>query len=187
MIYQHYSNPVPARLSATTWYHLTDQAKFKLDSKVAPADNAVAIEDRSNQLGIYLTPDVERWVNGFGYWRPFVVEFKVDPSVLKDPGVHGRYGGELFVPAASFNKLAIQRVIPIDAYAREQYGEPGWIESDLGVEFDTGNPIPRPGSRGWSEAYKQYKGYRYPGPDVRQMPSADVKLLKKQLRLSSRS
>jgi hypothetical protein len=42
--------------------------------------------------------DVERWLNGYGYWRPFVVEVAVDPSVRKDPGVHGRYGGELFIP-----------------------------------------------------------------------------------------
>jgi hypothetical protein len=89
---------------------LTDRAKFKLNPKFAPADNAVAIEDRSGVPGIYLGTDVEKWVNGFGYWRPFVVEFKVDPSVLKDPGVHGRYGGEMFVPATSFDKLSIVRV-----------------------------------------------------------------------------
>lgn len=164
------------------WYHLTDRAKFKLDPKFAPADNAFAIEDRSGQPGIYLGPDVERWVNGYGYWRPFVVEVKVDSSVMSDPGVHGRYGGELFVPATAFDKLTIQRIIPLDAYAREQYGEPGWIESALEVEFDTGNPIPSPGSPGWSEAYKKYRGYRYPGPDVRKMPSFDVNRLKKQLR-----
>lgn len=165
----------------STWYHLTERAKFKLDPKFAPADNAVAIEDRSGQPGIYLGPDVERWVNGFGYWRPFVVEFKVDSSVMKDPGVHGRYGGELFVPATAFDKLTIQRIIPIDAYAREEYGEPGWIEGELGIEFDTGEPIPRQGAPGWAEAWKKYKNYRYPGPDVRTMPSSDVNRLKKQL------
>lgn len=168
-------------VATSTWYHLTDRAKFKLDPKFAPSDNAVAIEDRSGRPGIYLGADVEKWVNGFGYWRPFVVEFKVDPSVVSDPGVHGRYGGEMFVPATSFDKLTIQRVIPIDAYAREEYGEPGWIEGDLGVEFDTGTPIPSRGKPGWAEAYKKYKGYRYPGPDVRRMPSADVARLKKQL------
>ncbi len=166
----------------TTWYHLTDRAKFKLDPKFAPADNAVAIEDRSGRPGIYLGADVEKWVNGFGYWRPFVVEFKVDPSVTKDPGVHGRYGGEMFVPATSFGKLTIVRVIPIDAYAREHYGAPGWIESTLEVEFDTGLPIMPAGRPGWAEAWKKYRGYHYPGPDVRQMPASDVARLKKQLR-----
>lgn len=164
------------------WYHLTSRAKFKLDPKFAPADNAIAIVDRSGRPGIYLSSDVERWVNGYGYWRPFVVEFKADPSVMQDPGVHGRYGGELFVPATSFGKLTIQRVIPLDAYAREKYGEPGWIEQSLEVEFDTGKPIPRPGTPGWAEVWKKYRGYRYPGPDVRKMPTADVNRLKKQLR-----
>jgi len=168
------------------WYHLTDRAKFKLDPKFTPADNAIAIEDRSGRPGIYLGQSVEAWVNGYNYWRPFVVEIKVDPSVKDDPGVHGRYGGEMFVPATSFDKLHIQRVIPIDAYAREEYGEPGWVESDLGVEFDTGEPIPQRGQPGWAEAYKKYRGYRYPGPDVRQMPAGDAARLKKDLRKAKR-
>lgn len=178
------SNGTASRVAArflvanSTWYHLTERAKFKLDPKFTPADNAVAIEDRSGLPGIYLGQSVEKWVNGFGYWRPFVVEFKVDPSVLKDPGVHGRYGGEMFVPATSFAKLLIQRIIPLDAYAREEYGEPGWIEDALGMEFDTGEPIPK---RGTPE-YNKYRGYRYPGPDVRVMPSSDTNRLKKQLR-----
>jgi hypothetical protein len=160
--------------SSSTWYHLTDRARFKLDPKCTPADNAFAIEDRSGRPGIYLGRSVESWVNGFGYWRPFVVEFKVDPSVMSDPGVHGRWSDEMFVPASSFDKLTIQRVIPLDAYAREEFGEPGWIESGLGVEFDTGDPV--------VERSRKYKGYRYPGPDVRTMASADVARLKKQLR-----
>ena len=154
-----------------TWYHLTDRARFKLDPRFMPADNALAIENRSGRPGIYLAQDVEQWLNGMGYWRPFVVELQVDPSVISDPGVHGRWGGEMFVPASSFDKLRVKRVIPLDAYARETYGEPGWIESGLGVEFDTGQPI-----------MARYKGYRYAGPDVRVMPAADVERLKKDLR-----
>lgn len=162
----------------TTWFHLTDRAKFKLDPRFTPADNAVAIEDRSGRPGIYLGKDVERWVNGFNYWRPFVVELRVDPSVLEDPGVHGRYGGELFVPATSFGKVTVVRVIPLDAYAREQYGEPGWIESRLGVEFDTGLPLPP------RNQFGKYRPYRYSGPDVRAMTAAETSHLKKQLRQS---
>ncbi len=79
----------------------------------------------------------------------------------------------MFVPASSFHKLTVARVIPIDAYAREVYGEPGWIEQDLGAEFDTGKPVSH---------HTRYKGYRYAGPDVREMPAADVARLKKQLR-----
>jgi hypothetical protein len=162
------------------WYHLTDRARFRLDSRFAPEDNAIAIVDRSGRPGIYLGQSVEAWVNGYGYWRPFVVEFDVDPSVVEDPGVHGRYGGEMFVPASSFDKLTILRVIPLDAHAREVFGEAGWIEGELGIEFDTGNPIPRPGSLGWD--HRKFRGYRYPGPDVRDMPLAQVNHLKRQLR-----
>ena len=164
------------------WYHLTDRARFRLDPRFAPEDNAIAIVDRSGRPGIYLGQSVEAWVNGYGYWRPFVVELDVDPSVVEDPGVHGRYGGEMFVPASSFDKLTILRVIPLDAHAREVFGEAGWIERELGFEFDTGEPIPRPGRPGWSETYKKFRGYRYPGPDVRDMPLAQVNHLKRQLR-----
>lgn len=157
------------------WYHLTDRARFKLDPKFAPADNSITIWDRSGRPGIYLAKSVETWVNGHGYWRPFVVEFNVDPAVTLDPGIHGKFGGELFVPAASFKRLKVLRVIPLDAYAREVYGDAGWIESALGVEFDTGNPIS-------SLRGRPYRGYRYIGPDVREMPMTEVVRLKKQLR-----
>lgn len=155
------------------WYHLTDRARFKLDPHFAPADNAFAYEDRSGQKGIYLAPSVEPWINGQGYLRPFVVELRVDPSVKRDSGVHGRYRGEMFVPAASFGKLAVLRVIPLDAHAREVYQQPGWVETDLREEFDTGRPI---------DHRTRYPGYRYPGPDVRDMPTSEINRLKAQLR-----
>lgn len=167
--------------SGQLWYHLTDRAKFKLDPKYTPADNALAIEDRSGQAGIYLGADVERWVHGYGYWRPFVVEVRVDPSVKDDPGVGGRWGGELFVPATSFDKVEVVRVIPIDAWAREQYNDYGWVESALGRTFDTGEPIVEPG---WNQPRKRPfpGGYRYPGPDVREMPASESSRLRKDLR-----
>lgn len=105
-----------------------------------------------------------------------------DLSVARDPGVHGRYGGEMFVPTASFGKLTIVRVIPIDAVAREQYGEPGWIEGELGVAFDTGETLPERGHKGYVEAMKRFKGYHYAGPDVRSMPPSEVARLKKDFR-----
>ena len=168
--------PIPS-----TWYHLTDRAKFRLDSRFTPADNALAIEDRSRRPGIYLGSDVERWVNGYGYWRPFVAEFSVDPSVVGDVGVGGRWGGELFVPATSFGKLALQRVTPLDAWARERYGGHGWIEEALGKEFDTGAPIT---AKDWE---RSFRGWRYPGPDVREMSTTEVRRLKSDLRKVKRA
>lgn len=159
-----------------TWYHLTDRARFKLDPRFTPEDNTFAFEDRSGRAGIYLAPEVERWIHGHGYWRPFVVEFRVDPSVRHDPGVHGRWGGELFVPASSFGKLELLRVLPIDAHIREKFGQHGFVERDLGIEFDTQRPIT---AKDWEYPFR---GWRYPGPDVRSMPAADVARLKNQLR-----
>lgn len=159
-----------------TWYHMTDRAKFRLDPNFTPADNAFALEDRSGVKGIYLAPNIERWVNGQGYLRPFLVELTADAALKKAPGVHGRYHGEMFVPAAAFDRLRIERVIPIDAFAREQYGSYGWIEDAAREEFDTGRAIPP------RAAHYPFHGYRYTGPDVREMDAATVARLKKAWR-----
>ena len=167
------------RVAGDTWYHITDKANFRLNPKYAPRDNSISIEDRSGRSGIYLARDIEPWLNGHGYWRPFVAEFDVDPTVRDDPGVHGRWGGEMFVPAASFDKLHLKRVIPLDAWARERYGLFGWVEEQVGRRFDTGDAIQfGPGRR----SIDPPRGYRYPGPDVRQMSPEDVKRLKSDLR-----
>lgn len=142
------------------WYHITDNPRFNLNPAYAPEDNSIAIYSRAGQQGIYLTQDVEKWVNGHNYVRPYVAEFHVDPSVKSQPGAHGRYGGELFIPATLFGKLRLTRVIPIDAYVREEFGEHGWIEAHHETEFDTGKPVARHG---------RFPNYHYTGPDVRQM------------------
>jgi len=160
------------------YYHLTAKARFKLNPKFAPADHSISIVDRSGRPGIYITQDVERWVNGYGYLRPFLVELIVDPTVKDDPGIHGRWGGELFVPASSFDKLKIKRVIPIDAYVRETYGAHGWVESAIGREFDTEEPIPEQRMFGPRVDPYPFRGWRYSGPDVRNMPSSDTKRLR---------
>jgi hypothetical protein len=175
----------PSDPPRTTWYHLTDKARFRLDPQFAPADNTVAMEDRSGRPGVYLAPDVERWVNGHGYWRPFVVEVTVDPKVFHLPGVSGRWGGELFVPAALFDYVKVARVIPLDASAREQFGMHGWVESALGREFDTSLPVPAWGAPGFSPY--PFRGYRYLGPDVREMPLPEVQRLKRDLQTFRRS
>jgi len=147
-----------------TLYHITNKAKFSLNKNYQPEDNAISLTDRSGHSGIYLTTSVEEWVNKHGYLRPFVVIFQADPSITKYDTL-GRWGNEIFVPAEHFDKLKIERVIPIDAYAREQFGSPGWIEDDNGFEFDTGNPISRRTSN-----KPKYDNYIYPG-DVRNEPA----------------
>lgn len=152
------------------FYHLTDNPKFTLDPNYAPQDNSISINDRSGRKGIYLAPDIEPWINAHGYLRPYVAEFEVDPSALKEPGVHGRWAGEKFIPNSSYGKLKLNRVIPTDAYAREVYGGHGWIEERAEKEFDTGKPIK--GFAGYP-----FKGYRYDGKDVRDMSPEEIKNL----------
>jgi hypothetical protein len=164
--------------AGTVYYHLTGKARFKLNPKYAPTDNAISIVDRSGRPGIYLTTNVERWVNGHGYLQPFVVEFDVDRSVLDAPDATGRWGGELFVPATAYDGLRIKRVIPVDAWVREEYGAHGWVEEWAGVEFDTGKAIV-PRSFGSDAPMYPFKGWRYSGPDVRQMPGSDTSRLKR--------
>lgn len=162
--------PTPKR----TVYHLTDKAKFKLDPKKVPEDNALAIRQR-DAAGLYVAKDswgVESWVNGYGYLRPFVVELDVPEDVLTDE----RWGNEGFIPADRFDEVEVKRVIPVDAFARETYNDYGWVESQLGARFDNGAQVPE---RRFGEPYEGVpKGWRYEGPDARDMTSAEVKRLR---------
>lgn len=151
-------------------FHITNKAKFKLDPNYAPTDNSTSMFDRSGHPGIYLTRDVEKWVNGHGYIRPFVAEIHADPSALEHDKV-GRWGGEVFVPADQFHKLKVHRVVPLDAIARETYGAHGWIERSHGHEFDSGQKIT---AKNWEYPYRDYQ---YPG-DVRSMSADEVKKLR---------
>jgi len=162
----------------TLLYHLTDNAKFVLDPNFAPEDNAISISSREGNRGIYLTADVEKWVNGHGYLRPFVVEFAVDPAVYQLDRL-GRWGGETFVDADHFNLIKITRVIPIDAWARERYGLHGWIESARGVEFDTGEKIT---TKGWETPFQ---GWKYPG-DLRQASAGVIAKLRRHFEIGKK-
>jgi hypothetical protein len=157
-----------------TWYHLTDNPHFALSTEHEPEDNSFSIEDRSGQKGVYLGKDPSHWFSaaGEGYARPYLAEFHVHPSVKDAPEVHGRWGGEMFVPAHHFDKLHLHRVIPTDAYVREQYGAHGWIEGHHGSEFDTRGPLRQnPDNRHYpfKPKWNDPSAYQYPGPDVRDM------------------
>jgi hypothetical protein len=139
-----------------TLYHLTDKRNFKLNPKKVPADNALAINQRSRP-GLYATAgNVEHWWNGYNYHRPYVAEVQVPKGVAQEE----RWGGEKFIPGEHLNKAQVSRVIPVDAHVREHFGEPGWVEEHHGTSFDApGEALP---SRGG------FRGYRYEGPDVRE-------------------
>jgi hypothetical protein len=152
-----------ADLNRQQFFHLTDNPDFKLDPAKVPEDNTFAINERKRP-GLY-TGDPEKWINGSGYLRPYVAEIHADPSVAQDE----RWNGEKFIPAEHFGKATVARVIPTDAYAREQHGAHGWIEDKVGTEFDTGRAITSPPWNAPVSAHYPFKGYPYSGPDARQM------------------
>jgi 8-oxo-dGTP pyrophosphatase MutT (NUDIX family)/2'-5' RNA ligase/mRNA-degrading endonuclease RelE of RelBE toxin-antitoxin system len=145
-------------------YHLTSKVDFKLDPKKHPSNNTTIGGDLG--AGIFLSPAgrVEHWLNGYGYWRPWVVEIDVG-SAQSDSG-KGGYGEEEFYPASEYSKMRIVRVLPLDAFCREQFGSWGWVEEDLGVAFDTGKPIEEVDSFSkrvsWDVIYP-FRGWTYSG------------------------
>ena len=169
--------PTPKR----TVYHLTDKAKFKLDPKKVPEDNALAIRQR-DAAGLYVAKDymdVGTWEYK-GYLRPFVVELDVPEDVLVDE----RWGNEGFIPADRFDEVEVKRVIPVDAFIRENYGNYGWVEDSLGSTFDDGSPIPE---QRFDQPYvRPPEGWRYEGPDAREMSDAEVKRLVRGTRAARR-
>ena len=140
-----------------TLYHLTDKRKFKPNPKQVPSDNALTISPRERP-GLFAASDVEPWWNGHQYHRAYVAEIQVPKGVAQE----GRWGNERFIPGEQMHQATVSRVMPSDAWVRERYGEPGWVESHHGTEFDTGKEIPSHYQPG------QFRGYTYTGPDVRE-------------------
>lgn len=145
-------------------YHLADKADFRLDPTFRPQNNTTW--GGNYPPGIFLGSSVEAWVNGYGYWRPWVVEFEAPSDLRQLEGVSGGYSGEVFVPAEHFDRLRLVRVVPLDAHCREQFGDYGWTERWFGTTFDTEEPIPPEDENN----YFRWRGYRYPG-DARQADS----------------
>src|SRR5262245_44586047 len=140
-----------------TLYDLTSKPKFKLNPRQVPADNALSISVR-DRPGLYAASgSVERWWNGYQYHRPYVAEIQVPKGVAQEE----RWGGEKFIPGEEMHRATVSRVIPVDAHVRERYGESGWVEDWHGEAFDTGEPL--------TGGHTMFPGYRYEGPDVREM------------------
>lgn len=146
-------------------YHITDNPRFSPDPNFRPENNTTL--GGHYPKGMFVSDDPEKWVNGHDYVRPWVAEIHVDPSLRKAEGVHGGYRGETFVPAEHFDKIKVHRVIPLDAYAREQYHDNGWIEEHHKTSFDDEKPLPGGHGAKWPK-------YRYSGPDARDMPESET-------------
>lgn len=153
-------------------YHLTDKVDFRPDPKKRPQINTTIGGEMPP--GIFLTPSPEGWVNGYGYWRPWVIEFDA-PDLDAMEGAW-REGNEVFIPAAHYDKLRMGRVMPLDGYCREEYQDWGWTESFFGTTFDTNTPITEEQQRG----YHNWPGYR--SPDARQMDPAWQASYKKRVK-----
>lgn len=122
-------------------YHLAAKADFRLDPRHHPANNTTMGGDWSRP-GVFVVADIEPWVNGYGYWRPWVVEFSVPTSLSSAEGVmESGYAGEVFIPAEHYDQMRLTRVIPLDAWCREQYREFGWTEGYFGTDYRTGRPL----------------------------------------------
>lgn len=145
-------------------WHLTDNPDFGLDPEYQPEDNALSIRQRESR-GLYMTDNPEHWINGQGYHRPFAAELEVPEDAMHAE----RWGGEMFMPAENFSRAKVSRVIPTDAYARETYGAHGWFEDRVGRRFDTDEEIPPYRMNMPKEEVYPFKGYRYEGPDAREM------------------
>ncbi len=145
----------PWRTGATYW-HITDNPDFRPDPTFRPELNTTM----GGQLnpGLFLTRNPDHWMQGYGYWRPYVSEIDLPDDV----GEGSHLSPERYVPAEQYDKLKVKRTIPIDAYSREQYGESGWVENSYGKDFDTGEEFvdKQPGSL---DTHKKTPGYKYPG------------------------
>ena len=163
-----------------TSYHLTDDPNFSLNKAKRPQNNTTLGGDWPN-AGIFVGPSAEAWFNGYDYVRPFVVELSHPP--IKDMGSKAMdtagYGGEQFIPAEAFDSVKVERVIPYDEYAREQFGEYGPIESYNEIDAQ-GKTLPQiTGSFGGRDT-APLKNYRYTGKDVRNMSPAQQRALAKR-------
>lgn len=152
------------QLTAATYYHITDRPDFTLDPTHRPQNNTTLGGDM--EPGVFMTQHAEPWLNGYGYWRPYVAEIEAPDDLSTRPGVVSQgYSGEVYAPASTYPEMKVNRVIPVDAYGREQYGTSGWIEDANGRDFQTGEPLaPQVGN------IPTHPGYRYPGTAMDQSP-----------------
>jgi hypothetical protein len=79
-----------------------------------------------------------------------------------------------------FDKLKVNRVVPLDVIARETYGQHGWIESSHGHEFDTGNEIT---AKSWEYPFQDY----HYDKDVRKMSPEEIKRIKQHFYLGRKN
>lgn len=151
-------------------WHLTDNPHFKPDPSHKPTLNSLSgdmISDEQKPAGIFVG-DPEYWMHAHGYERPYVAE--IEGRITNPPGAVMEKGHEQFMQG---DDLKTVRVLPLDEYAREHYGEPGWVETYHGEPWSRKfkDHVGRPTSKmspqevkEWERKFKEYAG-RKDGPN----------------------
>lgn len=108
-------------------WHLTSDPHFKADPTFKPYLNRVFLSDlardpKDQPAGLFVTENPEHWMHAHGYEQPYVAE--VEGMVTNPPG-SVRVGYEEFMQG----EVKTVRVLTADEYARETFGEPGWVET----------------------------------------------------------
>jgi len=137
-------------------WHLTDNPQFTSDPSRKPYLNRIFLSDLTRDpadqpAGLFITQSPEYWMQAHGYERPYVAE--VEGTVTNAPG-STRVGREEFMQG----DIKTVRVLTIDEYAREVFGEEGWVESHFSRSY---------------HPKKMPKGYR--GRPVSDMTPAEIR------------
>lgn len=146
-----------------TFYHLTENPNFAPDPNFRPANNTTLGGDWDP--GLFVAEELEPWVNGYDYIRPWVAEMSAPADIFDRDGVKRGYSRERMIPASEYGDISVDRMIPFDAYARERFGGPGWAERHHEKAFD-GAEISDWNSTWYAEGRPWGEEYRFEG-DIR--------------------
>jgi hypothetical protein len=175
----------PWRRIAAVSYHLTADPDFELDPAKEPQEAQFWGQQATRPPGVFLTSNPDIWHGMYGYHRPYVAEIEHPDDIMSRAGVSHHRGGEgagpqTYIPAEHMGDLRVNRVMPYDAYSREQYNW-GPVESASGKDFQTGAPLPISSGQMSPAKWKQMWGgdYRF-NDDVRNWKPAQRKNWEKQ-------
>lgn len=159
----------PAPVTVRSW-HLTSDPHFTPDPNRKPDLNRVFISDlmmdpKDLPAGLFVTDSPESWMEGHGYERPYVAE--VEGQIGPPQAGAARVGHEQFMQG----EMRTLRVLTIDEYARETFGEPGWVEEYFA-------PI-----RMFGDAPRKKMPKNYVGRPVSDMTPAEIKDWERKFKL----
>lgn len=152
-------------------WHLTNNPHFKVDPKRKPSLNRtflsdLMVDEKDLPAGVFVTDGdgVEYWKHAHGYERPYVAELE---GTLAPPMPGGaRMAREDLMQG----DVRTVRVLTLDEFAREHYGEMGWVEG-----YNTDLPF-----------HKQPKFKNYTARSVADMTTAERRQWERQFKVYTR-